>query len=172
MKKIILSLAIMLISIFTFSSCISTAYADDDAYVYSYDYNVIISNGTPFIVNGLIAYYLYNNMYYYPYYRNGIYHFYRYERPLPYDRMPRFYKPIPPRENMMHRINPPMHNNRGFNFNRQQRPNQSNRQFGNLQQRPRMNIQQNNSNRTFGNGSFNRGHMPNMNNNGHFGGRR
>lgn len=172
MKRIILSLAIMLISIFTFSSCVTTAYADDDTYESSYDYNVIIANGTPFIVNGLIAYYLYNNMYYYPYYRNGFYHFYSYARPLPHDRMPRFYKPMPPMDNMMHRRNLPIHTNREFNFNRQQRPNQNNRQFGNIQQRPRMNMQQNNSNRTFGNGSINRGNRPNLNNNGHFGGRR
>lgn len=166
MKRIILSLAIMLISIITFSSCITAAYADDDTYGYSYDYNVIITNGTPFIVNGLIAYYLYDNMYYYPYYRNGIYHFYRYDRTLPYDRMPRFYKPMPPR------AKPHMYNNRLFNFNRQQKPSQNNRPFGNMTQRPQMNMQQNNNSRTFGNGSFNRGNSPNINNNGHFGGRR
>jgi hypothetical protein len=166
MKRIILSLAIMLISIFTFSSCITAAYADDDAYGYSYDYNVIITNGTPFIVKGLIAYYLYNNMYYYPYYRNGIYHFYRYDRPQPYDRMPSFYKPMPPREK------PHMYNNRGFNFNRQQRSSQNNRSFGNMTQRSRMNIQPNNNSRTFGNSSFNRGNRSNINNNGRFGGRR
>lgn len=172
MKKIILSLAIMLISIFTFSSCVTTAYADDDTYGHSYDYNVIITNGTPFIVNGLIAYYLYNNMYFYPYYRNGIYHFCRYEKPLPHDRMPRFYKPMPPRNNMLYRDNMHMYNNREFNFNRQQRPNQNDRSFGNMVQRPRMNMQQNNSNRTFGNGSVNHGNRPSINNNGHFGGRR
>lgn len=167
MKKIILSLAIMLISIFTFSSCVTTAYADDDTYGHSYDYNVIITNGTPFIVNGLIAYYLYNNMYFYPYYRNGIYHFCRYEKPLPHDRMPRFYKPMPPRNNMH------MYNNREFNLNRQQRPSQNDRSFGNMPQKPRMNnMQQNNSNRTFGNGSVNHGNRLSINNNGHFGGRR
>jgi len=95
MKKITVIL-MGLIMIFGLSSCVTAVHAQDDAYTNeSADVTVVLSYGTPYIVNGMIEYYLYNGWYYYPYWRNNSYYFYRYSRPLPRDRYYRWHRPIP-----------------------------------------------------------------------------
>jgi hypothetical protein len=48
------------------------------------DVNLIITYGTPiYNAEGLLTYYIYRDLYYYPYIYNNRYHFHRYTRPLP-----------------------------------------------------------------------------------------
>ena len=101
MKKIFLFI-IGLVMPFSLTSCVTTAYAqvDDETEV-----AVVISNGTPYYdADGLLMYYIYRNMYYYPYYYNNAWYFRHYARPLP----PRHYRPVP-RDFYHHRPLPPRH---------------------------------------------------------------
>lgn len=96
MKKII-SIIATLIMCMTLSSCLTTTAAEYDGYYYGnkVDVNILVTYGKPFYnAEGLLLYYLYNNMYYYPYYTGGVYYFYRYHKPLPMDRL-RWHRPIP-----------------------------------------------------------------------------
>ena len=99
MKKIIGILA-MLMMLFTLSSCVTAAQAQVDAVYDVYDddvdVNVVITYGTPYYnAEGLLLYYMYRDMFYYPYIYNNMYYFHRYSRPLPYNRYYRYYRPLP-----------------------------------------------------------------------------
>ena len=88
MKKIFLFIVGLVMS-FSLTSCVTAAYAqlDDEA-----DISVIVSNGTPYYnTDGLLMYYIYRDLYYYPYYYNNGWHFRHYARPLP----PRHHRPVP-----------------------------------------------------------------------------
>ena len=88
MKKIMMFLVALVLTSFTFTSCCTTSAAVatsvetvDDIYAgTTIDYTFIITNARPFYVDGVISYYFYNGIYYYPYIYNGVrcLHPYRY----------------------------------------------------------------------------------------------
>ena len=84
MKKIT-EFLIGVVLCFTLSSCITTAQAQiDDVYDDNVDINLVITYGTPYYnVEGLLLYYIYDNLYYYPYYYHNRYYLHRYSRPIP-----------------------------------------------------------------------------------------
>ena len=95
MKKITTILLGLIIS-FSFMSCATTVYAQDDSYFDGeVDASVVISYGTPYIVNNMIEYYVYKGWYYYPHWINDSYYFHRYRRPLPSGVFYDWYRPIP-----------------------------------------------------------------------------
>ena len=82
----------------TTSAAVSTSVETvDDIYAgNSIDYTFIIANARPFYVDGLISYYFYNGIYYYPYVYNGVrcLHPYRYVQRRGYVHVPpRGYRP-------------------------------------------------------------------------------
>jgi len=81
MKKIIFILFMLFSTLALTTSCISTAFAYEDGDV---DIDVVVRYGSPYYVNGTIAYYSYNGWYYYPYYVNNTVYYYRYSRPYMY----------------------------------------------------------------------------------------
>ena len=104
MKKFMMVFVITVITITTFTSCSTTSTAvvssvetDDDMYTTNtIDYTFIVTNGRPFYVDGIISYYFYNGIYYYPYVYNGVrcLHPYRYVKPRGYVYVPpRGYRP-------------------------------------------------------------------------------
>lgn len=82
-------------------SCISSVYAQDDMYpieeadVVRSNVNIelVIRYGTPYIVDGLVQYYLYEGLYYYPYYLRDYFYYRVYRAPLYY--YPRYWRPVP-----------------------------------------------------------------------------
>ena len=80
MKKIMTLLVALVLTSLTFTSCCTTSAAVatsvetvDDIYAGStIDYTFIIANARPFYVDGVISYYFYNGIYYYPYIYNGV----------------------------------------------------------------------------------------------------
>jgi hypothetical protein len=106
MKKILVFL-FGLTMLFGFTSCVTEVQAQDDTYFDGeVDATVVISYGTPYIVNDLIEYYVYRGWYYYPYWIGDSYYFHRYRRPLPPEHFGSWYRPIP-RNHVYHR--PPHH---------------------------------------------------------------
>lgn len=88
MKKII-GIILGLIMCISFTSCSTIAYAETNEGLI--DTKVIITYGTPYYNNdGLLLYYIYRDLFYYPYYYNG-WHFRHYRRPLPLSS----YRPLP-----------------------------------------------------------------------------
>lgn len=86
MKKFILSLLFGITILFSTSSCVTGAYAQDVVISGSngdVDVSVVVRYGTPYYFEGSILYYLYDGWYYYPYLHNNYYYYYRYSRPLP-----------------------------------------------------------------------------------------
>lgn len=92
MKKYILNIlstiCISLMTLGSLSSC-ETTYAStityDDMY-YENDYasiDIILTYGTPYYLDGVLQYYIYRNLYYYPFYYNDIMYFRSFYRPLP-----------------------------------------------------------------------------------------
>ena len=107
MKKILVFL-MGLVMLLSLSSCVTAVHAQDDTYFDGeVDATVVISYGTPYIVNGLIEYYAYRGWYYYPCWTGDSYYFHRYRRPLPPEHFRTWYRPIP-RNHVYHR--PPHHN--------------------------------------------------------------
>jgi hypothetical protein len=95
MKKIIVFL-MGLAMIFSLTSCVTAVHAQDDTYFDGeVDATIVISYGTPIIVDDMIAYYTYRGWYYYPYWVNNTYYFHRYRRPLPPNHFHDWYRPIP-----------------------------------------------------------------------------
>jgi hypothetical protein len=83
MKKII-SIILGLVMCISLTSCVTTASAQIDDMYDDVDVNLIITYGTPiYNAEGLLTYYIYRDLYYYPYIYNNRYHFHRYIRPLP-----------------------------------------------------------------------------------------
>jgi hypothetical protein len=207
MKNFIIIFLSTLTLLFGATSCYS-AYgvgvnaSQDDVFYDDYTDNisVIIRFGTPYYVDGYLRYYLYNGLYYYPFYYDNYWYFRPY-RSIIYDYrfVPNRYDirfrpgmygfgrpndrwngrpPMPPRFNNNPRPQPNPNNDIN-RFNRRPQFNNGNRSFGNRtsqHQRPVINTQP--SNRTFGNGNFNRTQPPMRSNptpnrsfgNGHSGG--
>lgn len=128
MKKItgfLMGLAML----FSLSSCVTAVHAQDDAYFDGEaDVSVIVTYGTPYIVNGMIEYYLYRGWYYYPCWTNDSYYFHRYRRPLPLEHFRDWYRPIPTQRLKYHRPGHgyyhkyvPRHNNIGTHRGRHHR---------------------------------------------------
>ena len=104
MKKIMTFFVALVLTSFTLTSCCTTSAAAvtsvetvDDIYAgTTIDYTFIIANARPFYVDGLISYYFYNGIYYYPYVYNGVrcLHPYRYAHRRGYVHVPpRGYRP-------------------------------------------------------------------------------
>jgi len=91
MKKL-LNLIIVLFILIFISSCEIYSYptTQDDIYIETdadivrsnVDFNIIISNGTPYYYNGNILYYFYNDIYYYPYYYDNYWYIRAYRHPF------------------------------------------------------------------------------------------
>ena len=115
MKKIII-IILGLVMCISLTSCVTTAYAQTDDDV---DVNVVVTYGTPcYDINGLLLYYFYRDLYYYPYYYSNRWYFRHYARPLPRGS----YRPVP-RDFHRHRPHvtphrPHMGGNRGFGNHR------------------------------------------------------
>ena len=104
MKKILMLFVALVLTTTTFTSCCTTSAAVatsvetvDDIYTgTTIDYTFIIANARPFYVDGVINYYFYNGIYYYPYIYNGVrcLHPYRYVYRRGYVHVPpRGYRP-------------------------------------------------------------------------------
>ena len=88
MKNIMTLFIALVLTSLTLTSCCTTSAVVatsvetvDEVYTgNSIDYTFIIANAHPFYVDGLISYYFYNGIYYYPYIYNGVrcLHPYRY----------------------------------------------------------------------------------------------
>ena len=81
MKKFILSIIFGIGVMFSFNSCVTSAYACETDDI---DVNVVIRYGTPYYYEGSLLYYVYDGWYYYPYVVNNRYYYHRYSKPLPY----------------------------------------------------------------------------------------
>ena len=122
MKKIIIFI-LGLMMCFTLSSCVTTAQAQVDDMYDDVDISVVVIYGTPYYnAEGLLLYYIYRDMFYYPYYYNNRYYFHRYSRPLPPHIYRDRYRPIP-RGNFRHHGQP--------NINHNPRPNNGVKPNGN-----------------------------------------
>ena len=104
MKKIMTFFVALVLTSLTLTSCCTTSAAAvtsvetvDDIYTgTTIDYTFIIANARPFYVDGVISYYFYNGIYYYPYIYNGVrcLHPYRYVQRRGYVHVPpRGYRP-------------------------------------------------------------------------------
>lgn len=119
MRKLFLAI-ISLFMMLSLTSCVTTVSAQDDMYVTerNVDFEIIIRDGTPYIIDGLVHYYFYNGLYYYPFYYNDYFYYRIYRRPLVY--YPRHWHPIPRshwyRDGKFHRPY------RGNHFNNIRRP--------------------------------------------------
>lgn len=87
-----MSIIVMSLSL---TSCITEAYAQVDDIYDNVDIGLVVRYGTPYYnTDGLLMYYIYRNLYYYPYYHHNRYYLHRYRRPLPYYLKDR-YRPVP-----------------------------------------------------------------------------
>lgn len=134
MKKFIFGLILFVVSMFSFTSCVSPAYAQGEVYDDNVDVSVVVRYGTPYYYNGYLLYYMYDRFYYYPYVRNNRYYYYRYSRPLPHPRGVRHFEPAyHNRPHVVNHYQPRCHSNFGGNrgsFNRGGSGNHVNRHFG------------------------------------------
>jgi len=109
MKKIIKKLLLLTLMVFTLSSCDASLIAQyDEVYPISdKDITLVVNYGTPYYSeSGILLYYIYRNMYYYPYYYHNRPYYYRYHRPLPPHRGFRPYHRPNTHFNPNHRPNP------------------------------------------------------------------
>ena len=177
MKKIMTLFVVLVLTSHTLTSCCTTSAAVatsvetvDDIYAGStIDYTFIITNAHPFYVDGVLSYYFYNGIYYYPYIYNGVrcLHPYRYVQRRGYVHVPpRGYRP--PRR-WMHRDDrhhfyhqPNLHHHRprvqpnrggssGFHNGNGRLQGKLNRSTPNMRSNTRVNDRRGNT------GSFNRG---------------
>ena len=145
MKKIIGILTVLMMY-FTLSSCVTTAQAQVDDMYDDVDIEVVVTYGTPYYnTEGLLLYYIYRDLYYYPYFYHDRYYLHRYYRPLPPNRM-RHYRPVP---RDFYRHNPPHRHHHNVNprgmGGHNMKPNRYNRPHNNVTPR------NNNHNRIGGN---------------------
>lgn len=135
MKKII-GFLVSLMMCFTLTSCVTTATAQVDDMYDDIDVSLVITYGTPFYnTEGLLLYYIYRDMFYYPFIYHDTYYFHRYRHPLPPNRAWR-YKPLPKDFYMHHK--PRGGNPNNFGNHHRPRPNDiPNRNRGNVQTPPR-----------------------------------
>lgn len=98
MKKIMMLLVALVLTTAALTSCCTTSAAavtsvETVDVIYagnSIDYTFIIANARPFYVDGVLSYYFYNGIYYYPYIYNGVrcLHPYRYVQRRGYVHVP------------------------------------------------------------------------------------
>ena len=167
MKKLA-NILIAIAMMFTLTSCVTSVQAQTDDMYDDVTINTVITLGVPYYnADGLIIYYLYRNMYYYPYYYGHRYYFHRYTNPLPPSHL-RHYRPIPRNYFHRHPIGKSFGNrpiDRRPSINRQTPPNM--RQRSSTNSTPRMG----NSMPSGGRPQM-RQSAPMHNQNGHFGGAR
>jgi len=92
MKRRIFTILMCLMMLFSLSSCETYTYAttQDDIYVEAevdvvrsnVSFDVIIQYGTPYYRDGVLLYYLYRDIYYYPFYYNNYWYVRAYRRPF------------------------------------------------------------------------------------------
>ena len=177
MKKIMTLFVALVLTTTIFTSCCTTSAAVttsvetvDDIYTgTTIDYTFIIANAHPFYVDGVISYYFYNGIYYYPYIYNGVrcLHPYRYAQRRGYVHVPpRGYRPPrrwmhrDDRHHFYHQPNLPHHRPRvqpnrggssGFHNGNGRLQGKLNRSTPNMRSNTRVNDRRGNT------GSFNRG---------------
>ena len=177
MKKIMILFVALALMTATLTSCCTSSAAVatsvetvDDVYTgTTVDYTFIITNGHPFYVDGVISYYFYNGIYYYPYVYNGVrcLHPYRYVQRRGYVHVPpRGYRPPrrwmhrDDRHHFYHQPNLPHHRPRvypnrggssGFHNGNGRLQVKPNRSTPNMRSSTRVNTMYRNA------GSFNRG---------------
>lgn len=185
MKRKLFTILFMMFSLFALTSCVTTVDAQDGVYsttvIDADDIEMAITYGTPYIVNDVVYYYLYNNLYYYPFYTRGYWYYRVYTRPL--IRYPHYWRPVPRshwfrdgRYYNPHRfVGHNRHYNRPYIDRPHNRPNINNRPTvrpQNIpQNRPNWNSRPSSTRSTVGRPSMNRS-VPHQNSNGRFGGRR
>ena len=102
MKKLFVYIMMVMLS-FSVMSCVTESYAQVQSTDEMYDYTenavsdaqlqLVITYGTPYIIDDIIYYYLYNGRYYYPYYYNSYFYLRVYTHPLRH--YPRYWRPVP-----------------------------------------------------------------------------
>lgn len=100
MRKFLFGI-VLAIGCMSLVSCVTTVSAQDDTYgsteaVVVNDnaqIEVVITYGTPYIIDGFVQYYIYNNLYYYPYYYRNHFYWRMYRSPLL--TYPRYWRPMP-----------------------------------------------------------------------------
>jgi len=152
MKKLVITLTVALMMLFSLNSCETYTYAttQDDIYVETVndvvhstvDFNIVIRYGTPYYYNGSLLYYLYEDLYYYPFYYDNYWYVRAYRRPFnhlyyhPYFRPHKYdyrfnrgyrpqhhwYRPNPGRHPNTMRPNPQPHRNDGYHRPNESRP--------------------------------------------------
>lgn len=102
MKKLIKKLLIACVLVFSLQSCVVSGYAQDSMYdddvaisteVSNTDVSLIVRFGTPYYYNNRILYYLYNGIYYYPFYYDNYWYFRPYRYPIRNHRYIRYFRP-------------------------------------------------------------------------------
>ena len=168
MKKLVILIFTMMLSLFSVTSCVTTVEAQDEVYtsivISADDIEMAITYGTPYMLNGSVLYYIYNNLYYYPFYTGGYYYYRVYSRPLV--RYPSYWRPLP----RNHWFRDGRYHNR-FVRHKPDRPHNNIRQHTNIRQHN--DIRRNNDIRGRTNNQprpQSRAIQPNRG--GHFGGRR
>ena len=147
MKKIIGILAALIMCI-TLNSCVTAAQAQIDDMYDDVDISLVITYGTPFYdTDGLLLYYMYRDMFYYPYYYHNRYYLHRYSRPLPPHVYREKYRPIP-RDVFRHHSPNVRHENHSPKPHRDVRPNRNHQPRPNVrpntnQRRPTPNVRPN-----------------------------
>lgn len=97
-KHLIILVGILCLSLGLTSCGTTYAFSTGQSEMYDYEYdnyrsadiNVIISYGTPYYYNGYLSYYLYNGLYYYPFWYDNMWYFRPYRVPFRYGYIPRF----------------------------------------------------------------------------------
>ena len=92
MKKTFFTFIFAIMMLCAFNSCGVYTYAttQDDLYTEAYadvvrsdvDVNLVINYGTPYYYEGTLLYYLYNGLYYYPFYYDNYWYMRAYRRPF------------------------------------------------------------------------------------------
>lgn len=101
MKRKLLTFLVCLMMIFSLNSCVVSGYAttQDDIYTETevdvvrsnVSFDVIIQYGTPYYRDEVLLYYLYRDIYYYPFYYNNYWYVRAYRRPFThFDHRPYF----------------------------------------------------------------------------------
>lgn len=101
MKTKLLAFLVCLMMIFSLNSCVVSSYAttQDDIYTETevdvvrsnVSFDIIIQYGTPYYRDGALLYYLYRDIYYYPFYYNNYWYVRAYRRPFThFDHRPYF----------------------------------------------------------------------------------
>lgn len=103
MKKLILSIIMALFMTMSFSSCTVQSYAttQDDIYAEAradivsptVEFAVILQHGKPYYHNGSLLYYLYDGLYYYPYWYGNQWYVRCYRKPFTHLMPPPYFRP-------------------------------------------------------------------------------